>query len=570
MADLAGGRPAPRDELEELEERVLILAPAGRDAALACQVLGGTGLPCAACADGAGLCREIEAGAGAVVLSEEALSGWLVHGLRALLERQEPWSDLPLILVVDGGDSSDKALAALAPCSNATILERPVRVNTLVSTVQSSLRARRRQYEVRDLLHGQAETDRRKDEFLAMLGHELRNPLAAIRNAVFILHELEAQEPSGFAASLQGQRAMRLIARQRQVIERQAGNLARMVDDLLDVSRVTLGKIRLDLQTVDLREAVERCLSELGMAALAESHGLEIGVDVDSVAVEGDPVRLEQVICNLLQNAVKYTPRGGRVSVSVRAEAAMGVVRVADSGIGIPTDMLPHIFEPFTQVESSRLRSEGGLGLGLPLVRGLVLLHGGRVEARSGGPGSGSEFVVSLPRKPEAALRLEPRAGGASRRAGGSLSVLIVEDNRDGRESLRELLEIWGHRVAVAENGATGLEQVFARRPDVALVDIGLPEMDGNEVARRVRAVLEPERIALIAMTGYGQPEDRRRALEAGFDTYLVKPVDPGDIGRLLDEISRRHSPPGRSPRDAEPGPAKDGPAPPSFLSPCS
>ena len=570
MADLAGGKPAPRDEREELEERVLILAPAGRDAALACQVLGSAGLPCAACADGPGLCREIEAGAGAVILSEEALSGWMVHGLRALLERQEPWSDLPLILVVDGGDSSDKALATLAPCSNATILERPVRINTLVSAAQSSLRARRRQYEVRDLLHGQAETDRRKDEFLAMLGHELRNPLAAIRNAVFILRELEAQEPRAFAASLQGQRAMRLIARQRQVIERQAGNLARMVDDLLDVSRVTLGKIRLDLQTVDLREAVERCLSELGMAALAASHGLELGVDAESVAVEGDPVRLEQVICNLLQNSVKYTPRGGRLSVSVRAEAAMGVVRVADSGIGIPADMLPHIFEPFTQVESSRLHSEGGLGLGLPLVRGLVLLHGGRVEARSGGPGRGSEFMVSLPRKPEAASRLEPRAGGASRRAGGSLSVLIVEDNRDGRESLRELLEIWGHRVAVAENGATGLEQVFARRPDVALVDIGLPEMDGNEVARRVRAVLEPERIALIAMTGYGQPEDRRRALEAGFDTYLVKPVDPGDIGRLLDEISRRHSPPGRSPRDAEPGPAKDGPAPPSLLSPCS
>jgi signal transduction histidine kinase/ActR/RegA family two-component response regulator len=552
MTDLASGarrQLVERESRGAREQRVLILAPAGRDAALACQVLGGAGLACAACADGAVLCREIEAGAGTVILSEEALGGWLVQGLLALLERQEPWSDLPLILVVDGGDSSEKALATLAPCSNATILERPVRVSTLVSAVQSSLRARRRQYEVCDLLRGQAETDRRKDEFLAMLGHELRNPLAAIRNAVYILHELDAPDPGAVPAALQGPREARLMARQRQVIDRQTGNLVRMVDDLLDVSRVTLGKIRLDLQTVDLREVVERCFSELGMAALAESQGLALRVDAESVAVEGDPVRLEQVICNLLQNAVKYTPRGGRLSIAVRTEAAMGVVRVADTGIGIPTDMLPHIFEPFTQVESSRVRSEGGLGLGLPLVRGLVLLHGGRVEARSGGPGRGSEFVVSLPLKATAALRFEPDRAAASRRAGRGLSVLIVEDNLDGRESLRELLEIWGHRVVVAATGAEGLDKVFAGPPDVALVDIGLPQMDGNEVARRIRAELERERIALIAMTGYGQPEDRRRAMEAGFDTYLVKPVDPEDLGRLLGEISQRRSPAGHPSR---------------------
>jgi CheY-like chemotaxis protein len=225
----------------------------------------------------------------------------------------------------------------------------------------------------------------------------------------------------------------------------------------------------------------------------------------------------------------------------------MGVARIADTGIGIPREMLPHIFEPFIQVESSRLRSEGGLGLGLPLVRGLVLLHGGKVEAHSAGPGHGSEFVVSLPLKPAvAAYRFQgeaQQARGDGRRAGGGLRVLVVEDNLDGRESLRELLEIWGHQVEVAENGAAGLEKAFAKPPDAALIDIGLPKIDGNEVARRIRSVLDADRIALIAMTGYGQPEDRRRAIEAGFDTYLVKPVDPSDLGRILVEVSRRRDP---------------------------
>jgi signal transduction histidine kinase/ActR/RegA family two-component response regulator len=523
---------AERDR-ERREERVLILTPNGRDAALACQVLGAAGLECTPCGDDGILYSEIEAGAGTVILAEEALTAWMVHALLAMVENQEPWSDLPLIIIADGGDASEKVLATLAPLSNATILERPVRVNTLVSAVQSSLRARRRQYEVRDLLRSQADTDRRKDEFLAMLGHELRNPLAAIRNSLFILEQLGPRDPGP--------------ERQRQVIERQTGNLVRMVDDLLDVSRVTLGKIRLDMQTVDLSEAVGRCLSELGMAALAESHDLALAVETEKVLVEGDPVRLEQVVCNLVQNAVKYTSRGGRLSISVRTEAAMAVVRVADTGIGIPQAMLPHIFEPFTQIESSRLRSEGGLGLGLPLVRGLVLLHGGKVEARSAGPGGGSEFVVSLPLKPAAGARWrQPRraAGAAAHRgpAAGGLRVLVVEDNLDGRESLRELLEIWGYEVDLADTGKQGLDKALAAPPDAALIDIGLPEMDGNEVARRIRAALDADRIALIAMTGYGQPEDRRRALAAGFDTYLVKPVDPADLSRLLAEISERRS----------------------------
>jgi signal transduction histidine kinase len=523
-------------ETPSAEERILVLAPTGRDATLTCQLLSQEGLCCLPCLDEGTLFQEIEQGAAVAILAEEALLPWTLHTLVEALGRQGPWSDLPLIVFTRGGGSSESILAALGPVSNATILERPVRVSTLLSAVKAALRARRRQYQVRDLLDRQAEADRRKDEFLAMLGHELRNPLAAIRNSLWVLDEVGSKTEQD--------------VRQREVIARQAKHLVRMVDDLLDVSRVTLGKIILKRQTVDLEEVASRCLNELDLAALAASHGLDLRVETEPVTVDGDPVRLEQVICNLVQNAIKYTPRGGSLTLSVHSEDSEGVVRVRDTGVGISLEMLPHIFEPFTQVESSRSRSEGGLGLGLPLVRGLVELHGGRVEARSDGPGQGSEFIVRFPLRQKPARRSTGRSGtwaiaaaspagtpGNGHSQNGGLSILIVEDNMDGRESLRDLLEIWGHQVELAENGLQGVERALAGQPDVALIDIGLPGLDGNEVARRIRAVFGTDHMSLIAMTGYGQPEDRRRALQAGFDSYLVKPVDPAHLARLLSDL---------------------------------
>jgi signal transduction histidine kinase/ActR/RegA family two-component response regulator len=520
-------------ERSQEEERILVLAPTGRDALLTCQVLSQTGLPCCSCASEPDLFREILQGAGTVLVAEEALQPSTLQAMVELLGAQEPWSDLPLIVFARASGADDDVLSRLSPLSNITLLERPVRMSTLISAVQAALRARRRQYEVRDLLQRQAEADRRKDEFLAMLGHELRNPLAAIRNALWILSEVGSQEEPDL--------------RQREVIERQTRHLVRMVDDLLDVSRVTLGKIILKRQPVDLGQIAERCLHDLGLAALAASHGLSIEEETEPALVSGDPVRIEQVVCNLLQNAIKYTPRGGKIRLIVQRAGDDAVIRVCDTGVGISTEMLPRIFEPFTQVESSRTRSEGGLGLGLPLVRSLVELHGGSVEASSEGPGQGTEFMVRLPlRSGEAAPRPARRPGraAATPATGGApaLRILVVEDNLDGRESLRDLLEIWGHQVELAEDGSQGVEKALASHPDVALVDIGLPGLDGNEVARRIRAELSgaPDRVELIAMTGYGQPEDRRRALQAGFDSYLVKPVDPAHLGRLLAAVRPR------------------------------
>ena len=518
------------------EDRILILAPTGRDAHLACEILEKAGLESLPCTDEAHLCREIENGAAVAILVEEALHPWTVHALLGALGKQGPWSDLPLI-VFTHQRSGESVMETLGPLGNATILERPVRVSTLVSAVKAGMRARRRQYEVRDLLQRQAEADRRKDEFLAMLGHELRNPLAAIRNALWLLEETSA-----------GNDRNDREARQREVIERQTHHLVRMVDDLLDVSRVTLGKIGLQRQRVNLEELVQRCVSDLGMGRLAESHEQELKANTRKVFVEGDPVRLEQVICNLLHNAIKYTPRGGTISISCGSEREHAVIRVKDTGVGISEDMLGKVFEPFTQVESSRKRSEGGLGLGLPLVRSLVELHGGTVAAHSRGRGQGSEFVVCLPRvedrRESPRLVTEPRAPLEAPlppcEPAAGLRILVVEDNRDGRESLRDLLELWGHHVDMAENGPDGVEMALALQPEVALVDIGLPGLDGNEVAQRIRASLDGDRMTLIAMTGYGQPEDRRRALQAGFDAYLVKPVNPAELVRTLGQLAGR------------------------------
>jgi len=510
------------------EQRVLVLAPTGRDAVLACQLLSTMHVPSLACANPDELFREIAAGAGAAIVADEALQHDTTAGLMKIVAGQPPWSDLPLI-VFTRGESSEQILELLVPLGNATLLERPVRLSTLVSTVKAALRARRRQYEVRDLLERQAEADRRKDEFLAMLGHELRNPMAAIRNALWVLDQVGSKD----------ERAVR----QRETIQRQTRHLVRMVDDLLDVSRVTLGKIILKRQTVDLRDTAERCLADLGMKSLAEDKGLTLTVRAQPVSVHGDPVRLEQVICNLLQNAIKYTPHGGRLSLTVEADQGEGVVRMKDTGVGLSPEMLHTIFEPFAQVESSRQRSEGGLGLGLPLVRSLVAMHGGRVEACSEGPGQGSEFIVRLPlvrleeRRPMAFRKPAPAVSSVVAPAAAGRHVLVVEDNPDGRESLRDLLEIWGYRVSLAADGFEGIDKALSVHPDVALVDIGLPGLDGNEVARRIRSALGNDEISLIAMTGYGQPEDRRRALQAGFDRYLVKPVDPNILSQLLAEM---------------------------------
>jgi PAS domain S-box-containing protein len=369
-----------------------------------------------------------------------------------------------------------------------------------------------------------AASHRQKDEFLAILSHELRNPLAPIFSALQVL----AEEANGSPAENDA----------RGVIERQVTHLARLIDDLLEVSRVTTGRVRLQVERVDLNATVARLVEATRPAMERKKQHLSVSMPADELAVVADPVRLEQIFSNLLTNACKYTDDGGRVSVGLEREGENAVVRVQDNGVGIAPALLEKVFDLFIQAERSLSRSEGGLGVGLALAKSLVELHGGTVEAHSAGLGLGSEFVVRLPLapgpQPVATAPDRPAAGQAV----GALRVLIADDNSDAASMLGILLRRRGHHVEVAHDGRRALEMALASPPEVMLLDIGLPGLSGLEVARQLRERPEMEDIVLVAVTGYGREADRQRSMDAGFDHHLVKPVATGTLTALLTEIA--------------------------------
>jgi PAS domain S-box-containing protein len=363
------------------------------------------------------------------------------------------------------------------------------------------------------------EADRRKDEFLAMLAHELRNPLAPIRNAVQLLSGKPLEDPE--------------VAWARDVLDRQSQHLARLVDDLLDVSRITRGKINLRLEVVELATVLARAVEASRPLIEERQHRLTVEMPKDPLPVRGDAVRLTQIFLNLLNNAAKYTANHGEIRVVAARDHGTVVVRVRDNGMGIPPEILAHIFDPFTQAQRSLDRSEGGLGIGLTLARHISELHGGQVEARSDGAGSGSEFVVRLPLAPTVQVETE-RRHGAPRRQGSDSRVLIVDDNRDAAESLGRLLRHLGHDVRVTFDGQEALAQAAAYRPAVVLMDIGLPGLDGYEVARAMRAQPGLDAVKLVALTGYSSAEARRQSRQAGFNAHLIKPVDLDELQAVL------------------------------------
>ena len=366
-----------------------------------------------------------------------------------------------------------------------------------------------------------AEASRRKDEFLAMLAHELRNPLAPIRNA---LHILRLQESGSGETDWA-----------RDMIERNVGQLVRLVDDLLDVSRIDRGKIRLEVEPVELAAVVGQAVEIARPLIDSRRHHLSLSVPKSSVRVSGDATRLAQIVANLLNNAAKYTDEGGQIHIAVERVEDTAMLRVRDTGVGLSREMLDSVFDLFMQVDRSLDRSQGGLGIGLTLVRRLVELHGGSVEAHSDGPGTGSEFIVRLPALTEVGVPAPavsqpqlPVANGVHRRA------LVVDDNVDAARSLAMLLKLAGHEVHTVHDGHAALGVVGEFQPDVIFLDIGLPGLDGYEIARRLRAMPEAEDVLLLALTGYGQEDDRRRSFEAGFDQHLVKPIELGTLHAIL------------------------------------
>jgi len=519
---------------ENSGERVLIVTPTRRDAEVTCQLLANARIDCVPCAGLEDLAREIRVGVGAIVLTDATLAVPGAEALLSALASQPAWSDVPTVLLTGDRQRSDLAQRTLSRLTNVTLLDMPSSTRSLVSAVDSSLRARRRQYEIRDQLVRQAaaeealrEADRRKDEFLATLAHELRNPLGALRNGLQVL----LHGP--------GEAAMR--ERMLGMMDRQSRLLVKLIDDLLDVSRIATGKVDLRRDRLDLRAVIEAAL-ELGQTAVdAAHHDLRVELPADPVWVSGDQSRLAQVIGNLVNNAAKYTPDGGRIVVSLVGDAGQAIVRVVDNGVGMPAEVIPHVFDLFTQVNRTLDRAQGGLGIGLALVRQLVALHRGSVGADSPGAGRGSTFTLTLPLASSPAAAQAPAPSPAQGRPADGrrrLRLLIVDDNADVADSLAALLEDAGHQTRTEYGGAAGIRAAEEFAPDVVFCDIGMPGTDGHELASQLSSKPELASTLLVAVTGWGGDERQRRTKAAGFHVHLTKPVDFDAVEAVLARVA--------------------------------
>jgi signal transduction histidine kinase/ActR/RegA family two-component response regulator len=375
-------------------------------------------------------------------------------------------------------------------------------------------------YQVWAAIDALEDADRRKTEFLAMLAHELRNPLAPISNAVEILRRSGGDEQK-----------VRPVT---EMMQRQVGQMARLIDDLLDVSRISRGKIKLRREPGELASVIHHAVEAARPAIEHAQQELTVTLSSPPLYLDADPVRLAEIVGNLLNNASKFTVRGGRIRLTVEQDGGEAIIRVWDSGIGIASDKLPHIFDVFMQVDTSLDRPQGGLGLGLTLVKSLVELHGGTVQAYSAGIGQGSEFVVRLPIMVRTPAQAPSKPAASESAIATPRRILVVDDNRDSAESLATLLKLSGNETHTAFDGDEALERAAAVRPDVVLLDIGLPKMNGYEAARRIRQQPWGKSMVLVALTGWAHDEDRQKTRQAGFNAHLVKPVDLAAIRKLL------------------------------------
>ena len=523
------------DADDACRHRVLLLLTTHRDAELSADLLSRNDIASCICTDASMLQAELQRGAGVVLVAEECLAHGAQPVLGRAVEAQPRWSDLPVLLLTRGGADSLEVGDAVALLRNVTLLERPLRVAALLSAVKTALRARQRQYEIASYLREletardlEAEAMRRKDEFLAMLAHELRNPLAPIRNA---LHELAVDDTDA-----NRRRELRAI------MSRQVEHMVRLVDDLLEASRLSRGMITLHRDRHDLREALRGAI-ELS-APLLERAGVELELDFADceVPVDVDTVRIAQVFGNLLNNAVKFGHRGGRIGIRAWCEGDTAIVQVRDDGAGIEADVLPHIFELFTQgTHRSEDAVREGLGIGLALVKRLVELHGGEVRAQSDGKGLGALFTVRLPLAGRAIIAPPPAPGNPQ--LPGEMRVLVVDDNVDAATTTALVLEAMRVSARVAHDGTDALRIAETYHPDVVLLDIGMPGMDGYEVARRMRSDLRYGRPVLVAITGWAHEQDLTRSQAAGFDNHFAKPVDIGRLRAVLSGLGEARTP---------------------------
>ncbi len=482
-----------------MERRIVICAPTGQDGPLTARVFESVGIDCTVCKDVDELIEQLAQGAGAILLAEEVIGGAGMRSLADHVVSQPTWSDIPILVLTRSGADSVDAQRAVEHLGNVTLLERPVRTIALITATRSAIRARERQYQVRD-------ADQRKDEFLATLAHELRNPLAPIRTSMGILRHLHPD--SGPVTQL------------RNVVDRQVTHLTRLVDDLLDVARITSGKVVLRRDRIALQSVVRHAVEISSSIMESKKHTLRIEEPVQPYLLDADLARLVQSVANLLVNAAKFTPAGGTILLRTEVVGDTVVFRVRDNGIGLEPTSLNRIFDLFTQ---NPVPGEvpTGLGIGLSLARQFAEMHGGSILVTSDGPGKGSEFVLTLPvvlreeAQPAAAETVTAPVTGRPR--AGSRNILVVDDNVDAADTLEALLGMDGFNVTTVYDGIAAVAQAGSVRPDVVVMDIGMPGIDGYDAARLIRQQPGGDKILLIALTGWGQTADKQRAGQAGF-----------------------------------------------------
>lgn len=509
-------------------ECVGLIATTARDAVVTQRLLQAAGVQCTVLSGVRALDASVREGLGALMVTDLSLVDGGGAQLARALGDQPPWSDLPVLALCREGLQSPVLAAMLQGLRNVTVLDRPASTRTVLSAVKAALRGRRWQYQIRDQIHELTQADRAlrradrlKDEFLATLAHELRNPLAPLKTGLHVLRATTDREQH---------------ARVHAMMERQLAHLVRLIDELLQVSRIATGKLVLQRERLDLGDVVAQAVEACQPLLDAAGHQLTLQRPLVPVHVDGDATRLAQALGNLLNNAIKYTPQGGRIELTVARRDGEAVVTVSDNGLGIPPDMLERVFDLFTQVNRTLERSQGGLGIGLSLVRSLVALHGGRVSAASGGIGQGSTFTLTLPLARDAAASSAtlPRGAAEPLRAQRRLRVQVVDDNEDAAQMLATLLTLGGHEVRVDYSGAAALRTAASFLPEAVFCDLGMPGMGGYEFASRLRLDPRFASTKLVAVTGWGTDEDRRRSQGAGFDAHLTKPASIDTIAGIL------------------------------------
>jgi signal transduction histidine kinase/FixJ family two-component response regulator len=519
--------------------RVLVCAPIGRDSELTVQLLRRAAIPCAPCKDIEAVCAALVDGAGAVLLTEEALIDPHLDLLANALASQPAWSDISVLLFA-GSHRDEAALRTLRKLEilrNVTLLDRPVRTSAVITTVQAALRGRRRQYELRDVLIAlhtarmQAEeANRLKDEFLATVSHELRTPLNAIMGWVSLLRQARFDQAR--------------VGGILQIVERNAKAQAQIIADVLDISRMITGRMKLSRAPVSLAEVIADALDTIRPGA--QSKGVELVSHIDEgPIVYGDAERLQQVFWNVLSNSCKFTPPGGRIEVSLTTDDGSSVVRIADTGAGIAPEFLPFVFDRFRQADQSFTRAHGGLGLGLAIVKHLVERHGGEAQAHSDGVGKGAVVTIRLPLAPvdTPAAPIDDRSSSETAALPdvdfAKRLVLVIDDDESTRDLLRTVFAECGARVVTAENAKEGMALLDLELPAAIVADIGMPEEDGLSLMRRIRQ--RPDgaggTVPALALSAYARSEDRQAALAAGFNAFLMKPAMPAHVARAVADL---------------------------------